>query len=169
MKGNVNFIHRTAIVEPSAKIGNMTHIWHFCHIDSNAEIGKNCSLGQNVYVGKGVKIGNGCKIQNNVFIPTGVVIGDSVFLGPNATFTNISSIPRAFINKKNMFETTMVHKGVSIGANATVLCGISIGEYAMIGAGTVLTKSVYDFGLVVGNPGKMVGRVSKSGDKIDYY
>ena len=153
MEEKINFIHETAILESNAKIGHMTKIWHFSHIDNDVRIGDNCSLGQNVYVGKGVKIGDGCKIQNNVFIPTGVVVGDNVFLGPSATFTNVK-YPDAAVNQHDRFLKTIVENNVTVGANATILPGIVLGEGSFVGAGSVVTKSTYKGQTVVGNPAR---------------
>ena len=163
---NTNFlVHPSTIIDADVKIGVHTKIWHFCHISEGAEIGENCTLGQNVFVGKNVKIGNGVKIQNNVSIFEGVEIKEEVFIGPAVVFTNILN-PRAFINRKREFLNTIVHKGVSIGANTTVVCGNNIGEYAFIGAGSVVTKSVKPFELWYGNPAVKMGIVNKEGIKI---
>ena len=159
------FFHSTAFIDPGAGIGTGTRIWHFCHIMPGAVIGNNCNLGQNVFVDNNVAIGNGVKIQNNVSVYNGVKIEDDVFIGPSVVFTNVIN-PRSFIERKNEFKPTLVKKGASIGANATILCGISIGEYAMIGAGAVVTKDVAAFALVVGNPGKQAGWVSEAGERL---
>ena len=159
------FFHSTAFIDPGASIGTGTRIWHFCHIMPAAIIGNNCNLGQNVFVDNNVAIGNGVKIQNNVSVYNGVQIEDDVFIGPSVVFTNVIN-PRSFIERKNEFKPTLVKKGASIGANATILCGISIGEYAMIGAGAVVTKDVAAFALVVGNPGRQAGWVSEAGERL---
>ena len=159
------FFHSTAFIDPGASIGTGTRIWHFCHIMPGAVIGNNCNLGQNVFVDNNVAIGNGVKIQNNVSVYNGVQIEDDVFIGPSVVFTNVIN-PRSFIERKNEFKPTLVKKGASIGANATILCGISIGEYAMIGAGAVVTKDVAAFALVVGNPGRQAGWVSEAGERL---
>lgn len=159
------YIHPTSILDQNCKIGKGTSIWHFCHISEGAQIGENCTLGQNVFIGKNVKIGNGVKIQNNVSVFDGVEIKDDVFIGPSVVFTNVLT-PRAFINRKSEFTKTSIEKGASIGANATIVCGISIGAYALIGAGSVLTKSVDDFELWYGNPAHKNGMVNKEGEKI---
>lgn len=158
-------IHPTAIIDSGATIGANTRIWHFCHIMSTAVIGEGCTLGQNVFVGDSVRIGKNVKIQNNVSVYQGVTVEDDVFIGPSAVFTNILT-PRAFIERKREFLSTYVGRGATIGANATILCGVEIGAYAMIGAGSVVTKDVPDYALVRGNPGKIVGKVDQSGRKI---
>lgn len=161
------FVHPSAIIDEGATIGQGTKIWHFSHIMASCIIGENCNIGQNVVVSPKVKLGNNVKIQNNVSVYTGVVCEDDVFLGPSMVFTNILN-PRSFISRKNEFITTLVKKGASIGANATILCGIEIGTYALIGAGSVVTKSVKPFALVVGNPAKQVGWVSKNGHTLKF-
>lgn len=158
-------IHPTAIVDAGAIIGNGTRIWHFCHVMPTAVIGANCNLGQNVFIDDKVTIGDGVKIQNNVSVYNGVTIEEDVFVGPSVVFTNVIN-PRSFIERKNEFKPTLLKKGATIGANATIICGISIGEYAMIGAGTVVTKDVAPYALVIGNPGRQVGSVNKEGEKI---
>ncbi len=155
-------IHTTAVVEEGAIIGPGTNIWHFCHIMPAAIIGNNCNMGQNVFVDNNVRIGNGVKIQNNVSIYNGVILEDDVFVGPSVVFTNVIN-PRSFIERKNEFKPTLVQQGASIGANATIVCGITIGEYAMIGAGAVVTKDVEPYALMVGNPAKQIGWVDKDG------
>ncbi|GHU69098.1 N-acetyltransferase [Bacteroidia bacterium] len=157
-------IHPTAIIDTGAKIATGTKIWHFSHIMPEAEIGENCILGQNVFVASGAQLGNGVKVQNNVSIYAGVICEDDVFLGPSCVFTNVVN-PRAFIERKKEFKPTLIKKGASIGANATILCGITIGEYAMIGAGSVVTKDVPPYALVVGNPAKQIGLVDREGNK----
>lgn len=161
---SICWIHKTAIID-NAIIGKNTKIWHWTHISDGVSIGKNCIIGQSVFVGKGVKIGNGCKIQNNVFIPTGVELEDNVFIGPSVVFTNVIN-PRAFIERKDKFKSTLVMLGTSIGANATILCGISIGKYTMIGAGAVVTKNIGDFEVVLGNPAKFAGYIQSDGSTI---
>ena len=158
-------IHPTAIVDAGAIIGNGTRIWHFCHVMPTAVIGANCNLGQNVFIDNKVTIGDGVKIQNNVSVYNGVTIEEDVFVGPSVVFTNVIN-PRSFIERKNEFKPTLLKKGATIGANATIICGISIGEYAMIGAGTVVSKDVAPYALVIGNPGRQVGSVNKEGEKI---
>jgi UDP-2-acetamido-3-amino-2,3-dideoxy-glucuronate N-acetyltransferase len=165
MPDNNFFVHLTSIIDENVKIGNGTKIWHFCHISEGVTIGENCSFGQNVFIGKNVKIGNGVKIQNNVSIYEGVEIEDDVFIGPSVVFTNIIN-PRALINRKTEFILTLIEKGASIGANSTIICGNKIGKYALIGAGSVITKNVYDFELWFGNPAAKRGIVDEEGNKI---
>ncbi|MGZ5242530.1 MAG: acyltransferase [Bacteroidia bacterium] len=159
------YAHPTAIIDAGCQIGDKTKIWHFCHIMPHAEIGENCSLGQNVFVAGKVKIGNNVKIQNNVSLYEGVVCEDDVFLGPSMVFTNVIN-PRSFIERKSEYKATIIRKGATIGANATIICGIEIGEYALIGAGSVVTKPVSAYELVVGNPAKRMGWVSQNGLKL---
>jgi len=159
------FIHDTAIVDEPAMIGEGTKIWHFSHVSEKAAIGANCSIGQNVFVGKGVVIGNGCKVQNNVSVYEGVTLENGVFCGPSMVFTNVIN-PRAEIERKHEFKKTLVRRGATIGANATILCGVSIGRYAFIGAGAVVTKDVLDFALVVGNPARQTGVMCACAEKL---
>jgi len=161
------FVHETAVVDPGCSIGEGTKIWHFCHIMPNSVIGNNCSLGQNVVIAPGTVLGNNVKIQNNVSVYTGVECEDDVFLGPSVVFTNVIN-PRSAIVRKNEYKKTLVKKGASIGANATIICGITIGEYAFIGAGAVVTKSVPPYALIVGNPGKQKGWMSEYGHKLHF-
>ena len=160
------FIHASAVVDEGASIGAQTKIWHFCHIMSGAQVGTDCVLGQNVMVGPGVVIGNGVKVQNNVSIYAGVTIEDDVFCGPSMVFTNVLT-PRAFVERKDEFRPTLVQKGATIGANATIVCGNKIGRYAMIGAGAVVTHDVQDHALVLGNPARQAGWVGRSGERLD--
>jgi UDP-2-acetamido-3-amino-2,3-dideoxy-glucuronate N-acetyltransferase len=165
---NVQFFHHpSAIVDEGAAIGAGTRIWHFCHIMPGATIGSNCILGQNVFVDNNVAIGNGVKIQNNVSVYKGVVVEDDVFLGPSMVFTNVIN-PRSFIERKTEFRQTLVGRGATIGANATILCGVEIGEYAMVGAGSVVTKNVASFSLVYGSPARRQGWVSKAGHRLHF-
>ncbi|HOB76963.1 MAG: acyltransferase [Bacteroidales bacterium] len=159
------FSHHTAIVDEGAIIGRGTKIWHFCHVMSSAVIGDNCSLGQNVFVATGVRLGRNVKVQNNVSIYTGVVCEDDVFLGPSMVFTNIIN-PRSAVVRKDQYQTTIIRRGATIGANATIVCGIEIGEYAFIGAGAVVTKDVSPYALVVGTPAKQIGWMSEYGHKL---
>tara|TARA_B100000949_G_scaffold234264_1_gene252803 strand:- start:1144 stop:1728 length:585 start_codon:yes stop_codon:yes gene_type:complete len=161
------FVHESSFIDEGVQIGKGTRIWHFSHIQSGARIGAECILGQNVNVGNNVKVGNYCKIQNNVSIYEGVELQDYVFCGPSMIFTNIR-LPRSeFPQQGNKYyEKTLVKKSASIGANATIVCGITIGEYALIGSGSVVTKDVPAFALVIGNPGKITGWVSKIGERL---
>jgi UDP-2-acetamido-3-amino-2,3-dideoxy-glucuronate N-acetyltransferase len=159
------FAHATAIVDPGVTIGAGTKIWHFSHVLGGSKIGERCVLGQNVVAGPDVTIGNGCKIQNNVSIYKAVTLEDDVFCGPSMVFTNVIN-PRAFIERKDEFRPTLVKKGATIGANATIVCGNTIGEYAMIGAGAVVTKDVPAYALVIGASARFLGWVSRSGDRL---
>jgi UDP-2-acetamido-3-amino-2,3-dideoxy-glucuronate N-acetyltransferase len=156
------FIHETACVDSGAKIGNGTKIWHFCHVMPGAQIGNNCVLGQNVFMGNQAVLGNGVKVQNNVSLYDSVIIEDDVFCGPSCVFTNVVN-PRSFVERKTEYKETRVKKGASIGANATIVCGVTIGEYAFIGAGAVVTKDVKPYALMVGVPAVQKGWVSKVG------
>jgi len=162
---NDYFVHETAIIDQGAQIGNNSKIWHFTHIMGTAHIGQNCNIGQNVYIDKNVSIGNGVKIQNNVSVYANVTIEDDCFLGPSMVFTNVMN-PRAFVERKAEFKNTLVKKGCSIGANATIVCGTTLGEYAFIGAGSVVTKDVPNFSMVIGVPAKQIGWMSKHGEKL---
>ena len=164
MKKKDFFVHKTSIVDEKVKIGKGSKIWHWSHISANSIVGKNSIIGQGCFVGNNVKIGNNCKIQNNVSIFDGVTIEDGVFIGPSATFTNVKT-PRSFINQKEKFVKTLVKKGVTIGANSTIICGITLGEYSLIGAGSVVSKDVRKYNLVYGNPAKVKGLVDKKGKK----
>lgn len=157
--------HKTAILDEGCRIGEGTRIWHFTHIMSEAVIGKNCVLGQNVMVANRVTIGDNVKIQNNVSVYEGVICEDDVFLGPSMVFTNVIN-PRAFIERKHEFRPTLVKKGATIGANATIVCGHTIGRYALIGAGAVVTHDVPDYALITGNPGRQAGWVSEYGCRL---
>ena len=161
------FAHETAVIDDDCEIGSETKIWHFSHIMSHCKIGKNCNLGQNVVVSPEVVLGNNVKVQNNVSIYTGVVCEDDVFLGPSMVFTNVIN-PRSAIKRRNEFKKTLVKKGVSIGANATIVCGNDIGEYAFIGAGAVVVKEVLPYALVVGNPSKQIGWISEYGHRLEF-
>lgn len=157
------FAHPTAVVDAPAQIGEGTRIWHFVHVSENVTIGKNCVIGQNVFIGKNVRIGDGVKIQNNVSVFEGVVIENDVFIGPSVVFTNVIN-PRAFIERKEEFKKTFIREGASIGANATIICGNTIGAYAMVGAGSVVTKSVGNYELWFGNPALKKGKIDKEGN-----
>ena len=161
------YAHETAVIDADCQIGEATKIWHFSHIMSHCIIGKRCNIGQNVVVSPGVVLGENVKVQNNVSIYTGVICEDDVFLGPPMVFTNILN-PRSAIVRKEQYVETLVKKGASIGANATVVCGNEIGEYALIGAGAVITKPVKPFALVVGNPAKQIGWVSEFGHRLHF-
>ncbi len=161
------FSHETAIIHKTAKVGKGTKIWHFSHIMQEAQLGDRCNLGQNVVISPKVQIGNGVKIQNNVSVYTGVICEDNVFLGPSMVFTNVIN-PRSFIVRKEEFKATYIEKGATIGANATIICGNRIGKYAMVGAGAVITKPVKPYALVVGNPAKQIGWVSKAGHRLEF-
>ncbi len=162
------FVHESAFIDENVKIGKGTKIWHFCHVLPDAIIGENCNIGQNVMIDKGVIIGNKCKIQNNVSVYAGVECEEGVFLGPSCVFTNVIN-PRAMIEKKSEFKKTLIGKGATIGANATIICGITIGKFALIGAGAVVNRDVPDFGLVVGNPARLIGKVDEHGNTIEKY
>ena len=158
-------IHPSSIVDGGATIGQGTAIWHFSHICSGAVIGKNCSIGQNVLVSDKAVLGNGVKIQNNVAIYGGVTVEDDAFLGPSCVLTNVTN-PRSQVSRKTLYEKTFIRRGATIGANATIICGITLGRYCFIGAGAVVTKDVPDYGLVLGNPGKLSGFMSRHGHKL---
>lgn len=159
------FIHPSSIVDEGAVIGRHTKIWHFCHISSEVVIGESCSLGQNVFIANQVRLGNNVKVQNNVSIYTGVICEDDVFLGPSMVFTNVIN-PRSMVNRKNQYAETLVKKGATIGANATIICGNILGEYCFIGAGAVITKNVFPYALMAGNPGKQIGWMSEFGYRL---
>jgi UDP-2-acetamido-3-amino-2,3-dideoxy-glucuronate N-acetyltransferase len=159
--------HPTAVIDEGCEIGDGTKIWHFSHIMPHSHIGANCNIGQNVVISPEVVLGNNVKVQNNVSIYTGVVCEDDVFLGPSMVFTNVSN-PRSAVNRRAKYEKTLVRHGASIGANATIICGHTIGRFAFIGAGTVVTKDVSDYALVVGNPGKQTGWMSEYGHKLKF-
>lgn len=159
------FVHESSYVDEKVEIGEGTKIWHFCHILSNTQIGKNCSFGQNCVVGPNVKIGNNVKIQNNVSIYSGVELENDVFCGPSMVFTNVIN-PRSHVNRKNEFKKTIVRRGASIGANATIVCGHELGNYCFIGAGAVVTRDVPGFAIIIGNPGRISGWMCKCGDKL---
>jgi UDP-2-acetamido-3-amino-2,3-dideoxy-glucuronate N-acetyltransferase len=159
--------HPSAIIDEGCKIGNGTTIWHFSHIMPDCEIGEDCNLGQNVVVLPGVKLGNRVKVQNNVSIYTGVTCEDEVFLGPSMVFTNITN-PRSAIVRKHMYEPTLLKRGASVGANATIVCGHTLGEYCFIGAGAVVTKDVKPYALMVGNPARQIGWMSEYGHRLHF-
>ncbi|MBE0646941.1 MAG: N-acetyltransferase [Bacteroidales bacterium] len=161
------FAHETAIIDEDCTIGKGTKIWHFTHIMSGCEIGENCNFGQNVVVSPGVKLGDNVKVQNNVSIYTGVNCEEDVFLGPSMVFTNVTN-PRSSVIRRGQYEQTLVRKGASIGANATIVCGNEIGQFAFIGAGAVVTKDVPAYALIVGNPGKHIGWMSEFGHRLNF-
>jgi UDP-2-acetamido-3-amino-2,3-dideoxy-glucuronate N-acetyltransferase len=163
----VYFAHETAVIDEGCTIGKGTKIWHFSHVMPNCEIGENCNLGQNVVVSPEVVLGNNVKVQNNVSIYTGVICDDDVFLGPSMVFTNVTN-PRSAVNRRGQYEKTHVGKGASIGANATVVCGHDIGPFAFIGAGSVITKHVPAYALVVGNPARQIGWMSEYGHRLEF-
>jgi UDP-2-acetamido-3-amino-2,3-dideoxy-glucuronate N-acetyltransferase len=161
------FVHPTAQVDDGATIGKGTKIWHYSHILKGAQIGQRCVLGQNVNVDGGAVVGNNVKIQNNVSVYSGVVIEDDVFLGPSCVLTNVTN-PRSQINRQKLYERTCIQKGATIGANATIVCGVKIGRYAFVGAGAVVTKDVGDYGMILGNPGKHRGWMSRHGHRLTF-
>jgi UDP-2-acetamido-3-amino-2,3-dideoxy-glucuronate N-acetyltransferase len=159
------FIHESSYIDDNVKIGSGTKVWHFCHILSGTKIGKNCSFGQNVMAGPDVIIGDGCKIQNNVSLYKGVILEDGVFCGPSMVFTNVTT-PRSEVNRQNEYSKTLVRKGVTIGANATIVCGHELGEYSFIAAGAVITKNVIPHAVMAGVPAKQIGWVAHSGEML---
>ncbi len=164
---DTNFIHPTSIIDEGVIIGEGTKIWHFCHVMLQSSIGKNCILGQNVFVGANVTLGNNIKVQNNVSIYSGVICEDDVFLGPSMVFTNVIN-PRSKVERKSEFRKTLVRQGASIGANATIICGVTIGRYAFVGAGSVVSNDVPDYALVIGNPARHTGWMSEQGSKLHF-
>ena len=167
MKTNINYwSHESAIIDDGATLGEGTKVWHFSHVCSEAVIGKNCSLGQNVFVGNRVRIGDNCKIQNNVSVYDNVTLEDDVFCGPSMVFTNVYN-PRTAIIRKEEYRNTLVHQGATLGANCTVVCGVTIGHYAFIGAGAVVNKDVPDYALMVGVPARQIGWMSEYGEQLD--
>lgn len=159
-------VHASAIVDDGATIGAGSRIWHFVHVCSGAQIGKNCSLGQNVFLGNKVVIGDDCKIQNNVSVYDNVTLEDGVFCGPSMVFTNVYN-PRAQITRKDEYRDTLIRKGATLGANCTIVCGVTVGQYAFVGAGAVVNKDVPDYALVVGVPAKQMGWMSEFGEQLD--
>jgi len=159
------FVHPSAIIDEGCQVGEGSHIWHFTHLMTGSKIGNHCNLGQNVFIASGVVLGNNVKVQNNVSVYEGVICEDDVFLGPSVVFTNIL-FPRSAVVKKGQYQKTYIRKGATIGANATIICGIEIGNYAFIGAGAVVTKNVLPYALVTGNPAKQTGWVSEMGEKL---
>lgn len=161
------FIHETAVIDEGCQIGEGTRIWHFTHLMPHCKLGANCNIGQNVFIASGVILGNNVKIQNNISVYEGVTCDDDVFLGPSMVFTNVLN-PRSSVNRRGQFLRTHVGKGATIGANATVVCGHDIGEYALIGAGSVVTKNVPPYALMIGNPARHVGWVSQYGHRLEF-
>ena len=159
------FVHESSFVDEPGQIGAGTKIWHFCHVMKDSVIGRNCTIGQNVVVSPGVRVGDGCKIQNNVSLYTGVILEDNVFCGPSMVFTNVVN-PRSEVVRKDEYKKTLVRRGASLGANCTIVCGVTIGQYAFVGAGTVVTRDVADYALVVGNPGRQTGWMCRCGIKL---
>jgi UDP-2-acetamido-3-amino-2,3-dideoxy-glucuronate N-acetyltransferase len=162
------FVHESSFIDEGTEIGSGTKIWHFCHIMPRVHIGQDCNLGQNVLVSSGVSIGNNVKIQNNVSVYTGVTIEDDVFLGPSMVFTNVIN-PRSHISRKDEYRMTLVRKGSSIGANATIVCGITLGKYSFVGAGSVVTRDVPDYALVYGSPARLHGWMCQCGEKLEFF
>jgi len=160
------FCHPTAVIDHGADIGNDCRIWHFVHVCSRAKIGSSVSLGQNVFIGNNVVVGDNCKIQNNVSVYDNVTIEADVFCGPSVVFTNVYN-PRAFIERKSEYRDTLVCQGATLGANCTVVCGLKIGSYSFVGAGSVVTRNIKDFALVVGNPGRQIGWMSAFGERLE--
>ena len=160
-------IHPSAVVDEGAVIGGGTNIWHFSHVCAGADIGKSCSLGQNVLVADNASLGDNVKVQNNVAIYGGISVGDDVFLGPSCVLTNVTN-PRSQVSRKSLYEKTLIKRGATIGANATIVCGITLGRYCFVGAGAVVTKDILDYGLVLGNPGKLSGHMSRHGHKLTF-
>ncbi len=161
------FVHESSWVDEGAQIGTGTKIWHFCHVMPSARIGEHCNIGQNVFVAADVQIGNNVKIQNNVSLYTGVIVEDDVFLGPSMVFTNVIN-PRSHVNRKDEYKVTVVQRGASIGANATILCGLTLGRYSFVGAGAVVTRNVPDYALVYGNPARVKGWMCQCGIELNF-
>jgi UDP-2-acetamido-3-amino-2,3-dideoxy-glucuronate N-acetyltransferase len=160
------YTHPSAVIDEGAEIGKGTKIWHFSHVMANSVIGENCTLGQNVFVASGVNIGDNVKIQNNVSVYTGVILEDDVFLGPSMVFTNVIN-PRSHVDRQDQYQQTLVKRGATIGANATILCGIALGEFAFVGAGAVVTQDVPAYGLVYGNPARLRGWMCACGEQLE--
>ena len=161
------FVHESSYVDEGAKVGPGTKIWHFCHIMPRAQIGERCNIGQNVLVASDVTVGNNVKIQNNVSLYTGVMVEDDAFLGPSMVFTNVVN-PRSHVSRKNEYQTTLVRKGASIGANATIVCGITLGRYCFVGAGSVVTRNVPDYALAYGSPARVRGWMCQCGEQLEF-
>jgi UDP-2-acetamido-3-amino-2,3-dideoxy-glucuronate N-acetyltransferase len=161
------FVHESSFVDNGAKIGSGTKVWHFCHVMGSARIGERCNIGQNVFIAPEVVIGNNVKIQNNVSLYTGVVVEDDVFLGPSMVLTNVIN-PRSHVSRKDEYRSTLIQKGASVGANATLMCGITLGKYCFVGAGAVVTRDVPDYGLVYGNPARLQGWICQCGIRLEF-
>lgn len=161
------FIHQTAVVDSGAKLGASTKVWHFCHVSDGAVLGEGCNLGQNVFVAAGVHIGSNVKIQNNVSVYAGTTLEDDVFLGPSCVLTNVSN-PRSQVVRRRIYEETLIRRGATIGANATIVCGVTLGRYAFIAAGAVVTKNVPDYAMIVGVPGRQAGWMSRHGHPLEF-
>jgi len=161
------FVHDSSFVDTGAQIGTGTKIWHFCHVMSGARIGERCNIGQNVFIAADVQVGSNVKIQNNISLYTGVIVEDDVFLGPSMVFTNVIN-PRSHVNRKDEYRTTLIRKGASIGANATILCGITLGQYCFVGAGAVVTHDVPDYALVYGSPARIMGWMCQCGVELNF-
>jgi UDP-2-acetamido-3-amino-2,3-dideoxy-glucuronate N-acetyltransferase len=167
MNNHNYYVHPSSYIDEPCNIGKGVHIWHFCHIMQHSTIGDNCNIGQNVVIGRGVMLGNNVKVQNNVTVYEGVTCEDDVFLGPSMVFTNVIN-PRSAVSRKQEFKPTLVKRGATISANATIVCGHTIGEYAFIGAGAVVTKNVLPYALMIGNPARQVGWMSEHGSKLQF-
>lgn len=161
------FVHESSYVDEPCEIGEGTHIWHFSHIMKDCKIGNNCNIGQNVVISPGVTLGNNVKIQNNVSVYTGVIAEDNVFMGPSCVFTNVIN-PRSHVSRKNEYRETRLGEGCSLGANSTIVCGHNVGKYVLVGAGSVVTKDIPDYALVVGNPARIIGYICNCGEKIKF-
>jgi UDP-2-acetamido-3-amino-2,3-dideoxy-glucuronate N-acetyltransferase len=161
------YVHPSSVVDEGALIGKNTKIWHFCHISPSARIGERCNIGQNVFIDNKVEVGNGVKIQNNVSVYNGVIVEDDAFLGPSMVFTNVIN-PRSFVERKSEFRPTYIRKGSTIGANATIVCGVEIGAYALVGAGAVIIRDVPPYAMMVGNPARQIGWISRTGEKLAF-
>lgn len=159
-------MHPSSVIDEGAEIGSGTRIWHFCHVMPGARIGRHCNIGQNVFIAAGVCIGDNVKIQNNVSLYTGVIVQDDAFIGPSVVFTNVIN-PRSHVERKSEYKQTLVQRGASIGANATIVCGVTLGVYSFVGAGAVVTRSVFDYGLVYGNPARQQGWICSCGVKLE--
>jgi len=161
------FAHSSAIIDPGAIVGAGSKIWHFCHLMPDCVLGADCNLGQNVFVATGVRLGSNCKVQNNVSLYAGVTAGNDVFIGPSAVFTNVNN-PRATVNRRGEYLPTILKDGVSVGANAVIVCGVTLHEFAFVGAGSVVTKDVPPYALVVGNPARQIGWMSAAGGRLEF-